>query len=78
MTVFLMTLSGCSNKEVKTVYQKQYIPIGVLKVDCAEMSAGETVRSLSLSWMNNTGCLRAYKALIDGLIIDYTDKGDNK
>jgi hypothetical protein len=72
-----MTLSGCSSNQkvvTETVYQKQYIPVGVLKVDCTELEAGETVRSLATSWTNNTSCLRAYKRLIDGLIMNYTEK----
>lgn len=58
----------------ETVYQKQYIPVGMLKVDCTELVAGETVRSLATSWTNNTSCLRAYKKLVEGLIMNYTEK----
>lgn len=82
MIVFLPTLSSCSNKPpepvVEVVYEKQYIPIGVLKVDCHEQSAGDTVRTLGMSWVNNTSCLRAHERLVDGLIKNYTKEGASR
>lgn len=79
MIIFLMTSSGCSNRPVQpiteTVYEKVYIPWEVLQIECGEAPPGETVRSLALSWTNNTGCLRAHQKVIEGLIRNYTEEG---
>jgi hypothetical protein len=75
----LALCSSCSNKPpepiVEVMYQKQYIPLNLLKVSCIEQPAGETVRSLASSWVNNTSCLRAHQILIEGLIKNYTEEG---
>lgn len=76
MIACLLILSSCSNKPItETIYVKQYIPIDLLQISCIEAPAGDTVRSLALSWTNNTGCLRAYKSLVDGIIKNYTEEG---
>lgn len=79
MTSFLLNLSGCSNKPPETitevVYQKQYMPLGLLVIDCQEQPPGLTVRSLGSSWVNNTGCLRAHQKLIEGIKENYTKEG---
>lgn len=76
---FVMILSSCSNKPqdtiVETIYEKQYIPLDLLRVSCKEQPAGETVRSLASSWSNNTSCLRAHQILIEGLIKTHTKQG---
>lgn len=77
MIVCLPSLSSCSTKQseplTEVVYQKQYIPYKLLKVSCIEQPAGETVRSLASSWVNNTSCLRAHQLLIEGLIKNYSE-----
>ena len=79
MIVSLLTLSSCSSKPPETVYEtryeKQYIPSELLKVDCEEAPAGWSVRTLAASWVNNRGCLRAYKTLVDGIKKNYTKEG---
>lgn len=74
-----MTLNGCSNRPAEpvreTIYEKQYIPWELLQIECGEAPAGDTVRSLAMSWVNNTGCLRAHQKLVEGLIKDYTEEG---
>lgn len=79
MIVSLLTLSSCSNKPqdvlVETIYRERKIPYELLKVACVEKAAGETVRSLAGSWVNNTSCLRAHQKLVEGLIKNYSDKG---
>lgn len=81
MTVCLMILFGCSTKPpitiTETVYQKDYIPLNVLLLNCTEKAAGVTVRSLSSSWVNNTSCLRAHQKLVEGLIKNHTLEGIN-
>jgi len=75
----LLILSSCSSKPVEPVseviYQKQYIPVDLLRVSCIEQPAGETVRTLASSWVNNTSCLRAHQILLEGLIKNYTEEG---
>lgn len=67
-----MILSGCSNNQIEPQKPlhviEQHYSKELLSIDCEEIAAGETPRSLAKSWVNNTGCLRAYKALVDGLI----------
>lgn len=79
MTVCLLSLSGCSSKPqepvTQTIYERQWIPLNLLEVGCIELAAGDTVRSLGSSWVNNTSCLRAYKKLVDGIINNYTKEG---
>jgi len=73
-------LLGCStrpNEPIReTIYEKQYIPLNLLLIECDETPPGLTVRSLGASWANNTGCLRAHKELVRGLIENYTIKGN--
>lgn len=79
MIASLLILSSCSNKPVEpiteTIYVKQYIPLEMLQIACVEAPVGDTVRSLALSWTNNTGCLRAYEKLVQGIIEMYTIEG---
>jgi hypothetical protein len=79
MIVSLLILSSCSSKPPEpiseTIYVKQYIPLDLLRIDCLATPAGDTVRSLALSWNNNTGCLRAHQKLLEGLIKNYTKEG---
>lgn len=79
MIAFLMILFGCSNRPpetiTETIYEKQYIPWELLQIECGEAPAGTTVRSLAMSWQNNTGCLRAHQKVIEGLIKNYTEEG---
>jgi hypothetical protein len=79
MIACLVSLSSCSNKPpetiVETIYQKQYIPLDLLRVSCIEQPAGETVRTLASSWVNNTSCLRAHQILVEGLIKNHTKEG---
>ncbi|AXF53002.1 MAG: putative conjugative transfer protein [Caudoviricetes sp.] len=79
MIAFLPILSSCSSKPpdaiVETIYVKQYIPLDLLRISCIEQPAGETVRSLAGSWVNNTSCLRAHQILVEGLIKNYTEEG---
>lgn len=79
MLACLMIFSGCSNKPPEVIYEvryeKQYIPLDLLIIDCSVASPGVTARELAMSWVNNTGCLRAHKKLIEGLIKNYTEEG---
>lgn len=64
---------------METVYQKEYIPLDLLKISCKEKPAGTTVRTLASSWVNNTSCLRAHQILVEGLVKKYTKEGaDNE
>lgn len=73
----LPILSSCSNRPVEVVYkpEKTYIEPSFLEIDCKEVGAGETVRSLAYGYTMNRGCLRAYVKLIEGIKKMYTKDG---
>lgn len=82
MLSFLLICFGCSTKPPEpireVVYTKQYIPLNLLQIECREKPAGDTVRLLAGSWVNNTSCLRAHQKLVEGLIKNYTKEGNSQ
>lgn len=78
MVSFLLILSGCSTRietVTKTVYEKQSIPIELLKVNCQIIKPDNTPRKLSVAYLSEKSCRKAYVKLVDNLIKDYTEEG---
>lgn len=81
MLTLLLSLifSGCSNSPVErvteTIYQREYIPLEALKVNCNIKTELYTPRLLAIAWRSEKTCREAYEVLVDGLIKNHTKEG---
>lgn len=80
MVSFLLILSSCSARietVTKTVYEKQMIPVEMLRVNCTVIKPDKTPRKLSAAYLSEKACRKAYVKLVENLIRDYTEEGIN-
>ena len=78
MVNFLLILSSCSTRietVTKTVYEKQMIPVELLRVNCTLIKPDKTPRKLSAAYLSEKSCRKAYVKLVENLMKDYTEEG---
>jgi hypothetical protein len=65
---FLLILTGCSTKPIKTTTEVAVLPPEALLVSpCDNTKAGDTLESLSSAYIDQSGCIKKYKTTLQTL-----------